>query len=63
MKSLEEHLADFILNNCRGELYREYRRQNLELWERVYGQDFALRVKSMIEKRWKNETREKHKNA
>lgn len=51
-KTLQRHCAEFILNHCRGEHYKHYRRECLELWKRRYGENFASEVEAIIRKEW-----------
>lgn len=52
-KSLQQHAAEFILRHCRGNAYRNYRKQCLDHWRRVYGEVFASEVEKIIHKEWK----------
>lgn len=51
--TLEEHCADFILRHHKGDEWKEYRKRCLSLWEGHYGEDFAKRVRAIVEKNWK----------
>lgn len=56
-KTLQRHCAEFILNHCSGELYKQYRRDCLQLWKCRYGENFASEVEAIIRKEWKDESR------
>lgn len=43
MKPIEQHLADFLLENP-GDEFREYRRRCLLLWRDKYGETVARRA-------------------
>lgn len=50
-RSIEEHLADFLLL-MREPGMKDYRRRCLEHWREHYGPVIAARVEALVRERW-----------
>lgn len=46
-KSIEEHLADFLLTQ-KGLAFKDYRRRCLIFWREHYGEQVAMRVEAIV---------------
>ena len=51
MKGLEELLANFLLNYCKGDDYAEYRKECYSFWREKYGLEVVKKVRSIIAKK------------
>lgn len=52
MKSLEEHLAAYLLGLTRGPWLKAYCRECVAIWREKYGEAFAMRVEKIVRDRW-----------
>lgn len=52
MKSLEEHLAAYLLGLTRGPWLKPHVRECMALWRERYGEAFAMRVEKIVRDRW-----------
>lgn len=52
MKSLEQHLAEYLLSLTRGSWLKPHVRACMALWRERYGEAFAMRVEKIVRERW-----------
>ena len=52
MKSLPEHMADFMLTQKDKSLLA-YRKRCMELWREAYGESVVIEVEKLVMERWK----------
>lgn len=52
MKSLEQHLAEYLLSLSRGPWLKQHVRECMAMWRQRYGEAFALRVEKIVRERW-----------
>lgn len=52
-KSLEEHLADYLVGLARGSWTAQYNQDCLAMWQEKYGESFRMRVEKLARERWK----------
>ncbi len=50
-KTLEEHMADFLLSQ-KGDEFRNYRKRCLEHWQEHYGEKVAATVEKLVKGKW-----------
>lgn len=51
MKSLPEHLADFLMTQKDKSLLA-YRKRCMELWRDAYGDSVVIEVEKLVKSRW-----------
>lgn len=52
-KSIEEHMAEYLLGLARGPWTRSYNQRCLAMWREQYGDRMAARVEAIVTERWK----------
>lgn len=52
MKTIEQHLAEYLLSLQRGPWTKAYNRQCLAIWKDRYGEQVTLRVERLVKEKW-----------
>ena len=52
-KSIEEHMAEYLVGLTRGSWTRRYNQECLAMWGEVYGEGVRLKVEKLVKERWK----------
>ena len=52
-KSIEEHMAEYLLGLRRGAWTKRYNQECLAMWGEQYGESVRLKVEKLVKERWK----------
>jgi hypothetical protein len=53
MKTIEEHMAEYLLGLRRGPWTKQYNRECLAMWRASHGEQVTSKVEKLVKERWK----------